>query len=359
MNLKLFKLRNEIPSIKAAKCVGTLFAMLFCLGSSTFGELVVDSKEMTLPEATGLDIQTSGFTVRNRSAAPIIIKRIKASCGCTVFGKWKSVIKSNGETYVPFQISTPDMEGINKIYIMVKWARPESSEISETSFMLLQPVKKALSIQPERIDYGSIDQNVDILKHNLAINYNPLLIQGVKVAVSDGLNGILILHKEKTAENQLGYELVVDSDSLPEGQITGRIVVTGTLTSGRSCAWTVPIRIKSKKNFNAEPEFIFLSSSDEVKPDSGKIIVNALIGHWICEGLDLGKADNVISVSHSNLADGRVCLTYSSKRPREAKPFSGYFSVKMRNLETSKIKILRVGILGLGAGRLEPDPLSQ
>ncbi len=130
---------------------------------STSPKVVFDRKGHNFGNVAQNTVNTTTFTIRNEGTEDLILRKVKATCGCTATNPQKEVLKPNESTTVDVTYSSGQQSGKQNKYVTVITNDPKESVVqlsldADVSAQAPQPDNSPqITPQPPVIETPSVD----------------------------------------------------------------------------------------------------------------------------------------------------------------------------------------------------------
>lgn len=215
------------------------------------------------------DVASHTFVIKNTGNAPLIIERVRSSCGCTAVVTKEKEVPPGGTTEVRAEFNTTGRSGKNAKTITLETNDPDNPS---TSLEIRAMIEKLLGFEPSLIrlqtDYGKPKSAETWLTGKLAPEAKPTLGElpdkdtHLKVELINKQEGDQTVHglrftldAKKIGRNHGSVSIKTGVEKAPEVNVRFNVVTDGNLTirpaalvfdSNPGSATTRSVRIASK-----------------------------------------------------------------------------------------------------------------
>lgn len=197
---------------------------VLCIGSNALAQeprFEIDSAEFHFGKVFEGNTVRHTFNFRNAGSAPLIINRVRSSCGCTVTRLSAEILSpgDTGEIEMAFDTSRYRGQQVQTIYLYTNDPRREVIQLS-----LHGMVEQIIVAEPSRIDYGAVKSG-----ESAAID----VVLSSRIATPITLSHIRLTHPDMQAELsqdvlQPGTTATLTLRVLPSqdrGRLSGYVVI--------------------------------------------------------------------------------------------------------------------------------------
>jgi len=229
------KRRQFIRRFKMKKSLWLLFLLLSFLQAKKGPKISFKEKVYDFGEVLQRETVTHSFVFTNEGDEDLIIKRVRASCGCTAALTTKDTIPPGGKGEIRVTFRTGSFKGNQRKKIWVTSNDPEKGTVELT---IKAYVKEIVRIEPDRIDFGELRWNEKVTKE---VKIVPEVGNQVKID-SVKLPERLMRYKIKKFKEgkKNGYKLLLSfGPNLPRGRMN--FILTVYISKPKVMIRNIPI----------------------------------------------------------------------------------------------------------------------